>query len=392
MKISALALGSAFATANAAAVGDRSQFAERATYAVVGKAEGFAASTTGGGSAACAIPASVTELKTWLTDSTARCIVLDKEYNFKGTEGTTTETGCRPASNTCPGNGGQDAINKASWCTNGNAGTGATSISVTYDTAGVAGINVASNKSLIGVGSKGVIRGKGLRMANGAKNVIIQNIHITELNPQYIWGGDAITVDGSDLIWVDHVKVSLIGRQMFVAGTGASNRVTISNTEFDGATSWSATCDGHHYWAIYLTGSSDLITMKNNYIHHTSGRSPKIGGNSLVHAVNNYWYANSGHAFDIASGGQVVAEGNVFQNVVTPLLGNSGKLFGAPTTSANTACSTYLGHTCQLNAFGSSGTLGGTDTSFFSNFSGKTVATASAASTAPATSAGVGKI
>jgi pectin lyase len=39
-------------------------------------------------------------------------------------------------------------------------------------------------------------------MANGAKNVIIQNIHITELNPQYIWGGDAITVDGSDLIWV----------------------------------------------------------------------------------------------------------------------------------------------------------------------------------------------
>lgn len=77
-----------------------------------------------------------------------------------------------------------------------------TSISVTYDTAGVAGINVGSNKSIIGVGSKGVIRGKGLRMANGAKNVIIQNIHITELNPQYIWGGDAITVDGSDLIWV----------------------------------------------------------------------------------------------------------------------------------------------------------------------------------------------
>jgi pectin lyase len=127
---------------------------------------------------------------------------LDFRYNFKGTEGTTTETGCRPASNKCPGAGGQDAINKASWCTNGNAGAGVKSISVTYDTAGVAGINVGSNKSLIGVGSKGVIRGKGLRMANGAKNVIIQNIHITELNPQYIWGGDAITVDGSDLIWV----------------------------------------------------------------------------------------------------------------------------------------------------------------------------------------------
>lgn len=186
MKLSALAIGSAIATVNAAALGDRSRFEERATYAVVGKPEGFASGTTGGGSAACAIPSSVAQLKTWLTDSTARCIVLDKEYviyvasgsalanilryNFKGTEGTTTETGCRPASNKCPGNGGQDAINKASWCTNGNAGAGVTSISVTYDTAGVAGINVGSNKSIIGVGSKGVIRGKGLRMANGAKN------------------------------------------------------------------------------------------------------------------------------------------------------------------------------------------------------------------------------
>jgi pectin lyase len=79
MKFSALALGSAIATANAAVLGDRSQFAERATYAVVGKPEGFATGTTGGGSAACAIPSSVAQLKTWLTDSTARCIVLDKE-------------------------------------------------------------------------------------------------------------------------------------------------------------------------------------------------------------------------------------------------------------------------------------------------------------------------
>jgi pectin lyase len=179
---------------------------------------------------------------------------------------------------------------------------------------------------------------------------------------------------------------------MFVAGTGASNRVTLSNNEFDGATSWSATCNGQHYWTIYLTGSSDLITMKNNYIHHTSGRSPKIGGNSLLHAVNNYWYANSGHAFDIAAGGQVVAEGNVFQNVVAPLLSNSGKLFGAPSTTANAACTAYLGHTCQLNAFGSSGTLGGTDTSFFSNFNGKSIATAATASSAIAGTAGVGKI
>lgn len=63
-------------------------------------------------------------------------------------------------------------------------------------------ISIWTSLTEAGVGSKGVLRGKGLRIANGAKNVIIQNIHITDLNPQYIWGGDAITVAGSDQVWI----------------------------------------------------------------------------------------------------------------------------------------------------------------------------------------------
>lgn len=36
----------------------------------------------------------------------------------------------------------------------------------------------------------------------------------------------------------------------------------------------------------------------------------------LLHAVSIYWYANTGHAFEADSGAMIVAEGNVFQNVV----------------------------------------------------------------------------
>lgn len=38
-----------------------------------------------------------------------------------------------------------------------------------------------------------------------------------------------------------------------------------------------------------------MITFKGNYVHHSSGRSPKVAGNTLLHAVNNYFYANSKH-------------------------------------------------------------------------------------------------
>jgi pectin lyase len=164
---------------------------------------------------------------------------------------------------------------------------------------------------------------------------------------------------------------------MFVASSSASNRLTISNTEFDGSTSWRATCDSHHYWTILLNGSNDMITMKGNYVHHTSGRGPKMVGNTLLHAVNNEWYAVSGHAFDIGAGSMAVAEGNVLQNVVTPLLENEEQLFSSPSTSANATCEAYLRHVRQLNAFGSSGSFKGSETSFFSDFSGKTIASAS---------------
>jgi pectin lyase len=183
-----------------------------------------------------------------------------------------------------------------------------------------------------------------------------------------------------------------------VLGESADNRVTISNCEIDGSTSWSATCDGHHYWALYFTGSNDLITLKGNYIHHTSGRSPKVGGNSLVHAVNNYWYANSGHAFEVGSGAMIVAEGNAFQNVVNPIDPGTtgGQIFTSPSSSANAVCASYLGHTCQVNAFGSSGSFNSMgSTGFLADFSGKNVASAASWSgvvSSVSNNAGFGKI
>lgn len=171
--------------------------------------------------------------------------------------------------------------------------------------------------------------------------------------------------------------------------------MTISNCDIDGRTPWSTDCKGNHYWGLYFTGSNDMITLQRNYIHHTAGRSPKIGGNTLLHAVNNYWYANPDHAFESDAGAMVLAEGNVFQNVKAAVQsGSQGRYFASPDSGTNKQCAAALGRDCQLNAYGSSGSLSGTDAGFLANFKGKNVAVAKSPNDAKsvATTAGFGKI
>ncbi|KAL4971463.1 putative pectin lyase D [Aspergillus desertorum] len=375
MRFSAFALLAAAATA--------------AATSVQGAAEGFAKGVTGGGSATPVYPTTNDELVSYLGDDKARVIVLTKTFDFRGTEGTTTAKGCSPWGTA---SGCQLAINKDGWCDNYQPNAPQTTI--TYDTAGMLGITVKSNKSLIGQGTAGVIKGKGIRVVNGAKNV--SNIAITDINPRYVWGGDAITLNDVDMVWIDHVTTARIARQHIVLGTDACNRVTISNNYFNGVSDYSATCDGYHYWGLYLDGSNDMVTLQGNYIHHFSGRSPKVGGNTLPHAVNNYWYDSTGHAFEIAAGASVLAEGNVFQNINAPVESSSlaGNLFTSPDTNTNKVCSSYLGHTCQLNAFGSSGSFNQADEGFLVNFKGKNVAAADAYSAAQSVpnNAGQGKL
>jgi pectin lyase len=124
-----------------------------------------------------------------------------------------------------------------------------------------------------------------------------------------------------------------------------------------------------------------------------SGRSPKVAGNTLLHAVNNYWHDSTGHNFETSGDAKVLVEGSVFQNCAAPIeSGSTGRLFAS--SSASSACSASLGRTCQANGFGSSGSLAGSDTSFLQYFAGKNVASATDYSTAKdvINTAGFGKI
>lgn len=142
-------------------------------------------------------------------------------------------------------------------------------------------------------------------------------------------------------------------------------------------------------------GKNDQVTFANNYIHHTSGRSPKVEFSNHWHAYNNYWYRNSGHAFDVGKDSNVLIEGNVFANVKTPSEKDTGHVFAA-TNADKSACNSALGRSCLPNTVVNSGNLSSSDSAVLSDWSsgeGKvTVVDASKVASSVVANAGVGKL
>ncbi|KAF8719083.1 Pectate lyase, partial [Rhizoctonia solani] len=359
--------------------------------AAVGSPFGFATGTTGGNSAAQAVPTSAAQLKSWLEDNVTRNILLDRTYDFTDTEETITGTVCK--SWNCSPNP-QYTIDTGSGCGSSPAST------ATWKKAGTAGINVKSNKTILGKGTSGWIKGKGLRLS-GVSNVIIQNIRISDLNPQYVWGGDALHIENSSKVWVDHNYFKNTGRQFIVTvrnpskspldqrnlandhdvqGFGAAKQVTISNNYFDGQ---STGCDQHHYWALLFAGNGDQITFARNYLYYTA-----------------YFNEIAGHAIDPDTGSKILVGGNYFNKVKTPATGNTkGAAFAPTSASMNSQCSGTLGRNCVSNTLaGGSGTLTNTgSTGILSAFTASVVKSASILDpgqvpSVVTTNAGLGKV
>jgi pectate lyase len=136
-------------------------------------------------------------LVSYLSDSTPRVIMLDRTFDFLQTEGSTTTNCCSDDRTTkCPGGTSQGQLWIQTTCDGGSWQ------SCTYWNAPRTPLKVASNKSIVGVGTKGVIRGKGLRLTGGVSNVIIQNIHITVSDsyivPPMAWTALIVVLKGTE--------------------------------------------------------------------------------------------------------------------------------------------------------------------------------------------------
>ena len=116
-------------------------------------------------------------------------------------------------------------------------------------------MQVGSNKSIIGKAGSS-LEGIGLTILS-QKNVIIRNMAISKVEKAY---GDAITIQLTTNVWVDHCDLS------------ATRDGSVDKDFFDGLTD--------------LSHASDFVTISYNYYHDHSkgslvGRSDKDGAEDM---------------------------------------------------------------------------------------------------------------
>lgn len=173
---------------------------------------------------------------------------------------------------------------------------------------------VASNKTIIGVGSGATITSGGLNVSQ-VSNVIIRNINFRN------WNDDAINVQYSTRVWIDHNNFSN-GYDGAVDIKRASDYVTVSwNRVFSHDRS-------------FLLGHSDdnagedrgklRVTYHHNYFDGSTQRHPRVRFANPVHVFNNYYRSTSGYGVASTEGAGVFVQRNYFESVSKPAVPQTG--------------------------------------------------------------------
>lgn len=182
-------------------------------------------------------------------------------------------------------------------------------------TIALSGMNkVAANKTIIGVGSGAAITGGGLNVAS-VSNVIIRNINFRD------WSDDAINVQYSSRVWIDHNSFSH-GYDGAVDIKRASDYVTVSWNKFS------------NHDKVGLIGHSDdngaedrgklRVTYYANWFDGTTQRHPRVRFANPVHVFNNYYRGNSGYGVASTCNAGVYVERNYFDSVANTVVAQTG--------------------------------------------------------------------
>ncbi len=206
-------------------------------------------------------------------------------------------------------------------------------------------IDVGSNKTIIGTGKDAEITGGGLRIKK-QKQVIIKNLNLTnalsfakgerpdgkggiittgntQANPGDFTEIDAINIESSEHIWIDHNKFTddpWIASEVpqgknrhdgLMDIKKGANWITLSNNIFTNHNKTSLI--GHSDKNSTQDNNKLKITFAYNWFNRTDQRNPRVRFGE-VHLLNNLYTDISSYGIGAGSGAKIYAEENVFVN------------------------------------------------------------------------------
>jgi len=192
---------------------------------------------------------------------------------------------------------------------------------LTASLSGNAVVNIGANTTVLGANGSIMLYGIGLRVLN-TRNVIIRNLIIQKV---LATAGDAIGIQNSSNVWVDHVDLSSDrshGKDYYdglLDITHGCTNITVSWSKF--SDHFKASLVGHDD----DNGAEDkkiTVTFHHNYWTNINSRMPSLRF-GRGHMFNNY-YENSGNGIEPRVGAQVQIENSVFSNVTNPVFTDQG--------------------------------------------------------------------
>jgi pectate lyase len=189
---------------------------------------------------------------------------------------------------------------------------GPLTIIVSGTISGSAKVRVSADKTIFGEAGSS-LDGVGLHIRR-VSNVIVRNLKIGQVLAE---NGDAIGIDASTNVWVDHCDLSgdLSAGKDDLDGlldiSHGADWITVSNTYL------------HDHWKASLVGHSDSnadedtgklhITYASNHWANLNSRAPLVRFGT-VHIVNNYWDGLLGTGVNTRMGAQVLIQSSAFAN------------------------------------------------------------------------------
>ena len=180
-------------------------------------------------------------------------------------------------------------------------------------------VTVASDKTLLGVGASPGLTGCGLKI-NDVHNVIVRNLRIAKVTADS-GTGDAIHVEASTNIWIDHNDLSTDqahGKDFYdglIDITHAADFITVS---------WNRL---HDHFKASLVGHSDgndaedtghlRVTYHHNWFETINSRTPSLRFGT-GHVYNNY-FLDGDSGVHSRMGAQMLVQNNVFAGVGEPV-------------------------------------------------------------------------